>query len=195
MWSSKRIQRLMASAHLADFVSKRATFSQTYSLGLMRAALATIGFSVLTFLVFAAEDVWHVPMLADVKEIRVWTPSHWYLDIKPDGAAHLYGGAAFADGAFTPSNTFTFSNVYASLSLVLEQGRGVSLTVQQGGTNKEFIIVTLETPGKKPSYTRAFTRDTNSIRALFDTAKQHCTPIQKIRFEKLWTQRPPICRP
>jgi hypothetical protein len=124
----------------------------------------------------------------------VWTPSNWFLHIKPDGSARFYGSAADR-GANAPTNTFAFSEVYDLLSKTVQKDSDNEHTVQSGGNSQAWFIVTFDTPGRQPPYLHTFTRDTNTIRSLFDHAKQHCIPEDKQQFEKQWNERPPVIKP
>jgi hypothetical protein len=46
---------------------------------------------------------------------------------------------------------------------------------------------------KDPGYDYGFyTWDAETVRLVFDTAKQHCVPQDGERFDKIWRERPPF---
>ena len=117
--------------------------------------------------------------LARLTEIRVGTPSNWWLRVYTNGSATLFGEAAARGSAHCPSNTFGFSKVYDLLSKA----------AQTNGTAGERYSITFE-----PGHGRFFTSDGGAVRRLFTTAKEHCTPTDRKRFDELWSKRPPIPR-
>ncbi len=125
---------------------------------------------------------WRIPALEEVAAIWVLTPSHWFLIITPDGSGSLTGGSANNYGAFISPKTFTFSELYDSLSL----------SVRKDGDSKKMIEVIFITEGKQPANVNSLTDDIAFIRQLFDNARKHCTPRDKEFFERVWTERPPV---
>ena len=84
-------------------------------------------------------------------------------------------------GANFPAGTFDFSKTYNSLLKSFE-----SVSVENESFRVTFVVTNTHYG------TNFFTRDTNVVRSLFDTAKTHCKPRNVEVFETLWKKTAPF---
>lgn len=147
----------------------------------MRTLLIVLIGIALMQLLSAADVATRLPKTAELSGIYITTPSSWWLRIKPQGSALIGFGSSGGDSATTPPTTFVFTNVYSSLSAVVQTN---------GGISDCFAIVFPKT-GEHTSQA-LYTRDSEVIRPLFETAKKHCAPVDRQRFEELWTKHTPV---
>ena len=147
----------------------------------MRTPLTILISFVVLQLLSATDVATQLPKSGELAEIYITTPSSWWLRITPQGAAQIGFGSSAGDSARVPPKTFIFTNVYSSLSAV----------IQTNGSIRDSFSVAFHKSGEHT--TRAlYTHDSEIIRPLFDTAKKHCTPSDGLRFEKLWTEHIPV---
>jgi hypothetical protein len=160
----------------------------------MRTLAAAIGILILALWMSAAAETGpapaRLPDLSDVSEIRLRTPSSWFLHIRRDGSARIFGSAAAGDEASAPTNTFQFQEVFAWLSNTVLQSGQVPRPEQPAGINGQWVTVTFATPKKEVVYPYTYVCDTKRIRELFDTARQGSVRNDLRRFENLWKKRP-----
>jgi len=125
--------------------------------------------------------------------IYIWTPTGWWLDIKPDGSGKYGYGSSF-DQAYFASGTFRFDEIFKKLSA----------TTFEDGNIREHCSVGLQ----KKVDTRTvgvYTKDKDLIRKLFELAHKNSgiryltqTNTVKVKvhpneyLNKLWLERPPF---
>jgi hypothetical protein len=125
-------------------------------------------------------------------EISIWTPTGWWIDIKPDGSGKYGFGSSFSDSAYFESDTFRFDEIFNKLSE----------TTFEDGNIREYCAVSL--PKKGDSGTAGvYTKDKELIRKIFELAHKNSgvryltqtnTVKVKVRpnqyLKKLWLEKP-----
>jgi hypothetical protein len=126
--------------------------------------------------------------------IYIWTPTGWWLDIKPDGSGQYGYGNSFPHSAFFASGTFKFNEIFNKLSA----------TTFEGGNIREHCAVCLQKKADTKTVGN-YTKDKDLIRELFELAHKnsgvrHLTQTNTVKVEvrpndylnKLWLEKPPI---
>jgi hypothetical protein len=123
----------------------------------------------------------HPPKAAELAEIYISTPSGWWLQITPQGEARLGYGSGEGDTGKAPLGTFVFTTVYTSLAGV----------VQTNGNGRDSVVIAFH--GTEDHTTQVFyAHSTKVVQSLFETARQHCTPFNRQRFDDLWSKHVPV---
>ncbi len=126
--------------------------------------------------------------------IYIWTPTGWWLDIKPDGSGRYGFGSSFAHSAYFASGTFRFDEIHNKLSA----------TIFKDGNIREHFSVGLQKKGDTRTV-GSYSKDKDLIRELFELAHKNSgvryltqtnTVKVKIRpseyLNKLWLEKPPF---
>jgi hypothetical protein len=126
-------------------------------------------------------------------EISIWTPTGWWLDIKPDGSGKYGFGSSFNQAQFA-SGTFNFEEIFNKLSA----------TAFEDGNFSEYYSVAFRKKGDI-STGGVYTKDKDLVRMIFELAHKkggihNLTQTESIRvivhpnenLNKLWSEKPPF---
>ena len=122
-----------------------------------------------------------LPPLAEVSLIRVGTPNGWWLSIRRNGSGSVNFGSGGGDVAAVNGRAFDFPAVYASLAAEVHP---------EGNMGDSFSIAFLRSNGG--ATVSQFSDRADIVGALFSTAREHWLPVNKQRFEELWSTQPPV---
>lgn len=129
----------------------------------------------------SGEEPRPLPALAEVSVIRLGTPNGWWLSIRRNGSGGLIYGSSGGDVAAVNGRAFDFPAVYTSLSAVVHP---------EGNMSDSFSVAFLRSDGH--ATVSQFTDRADIVGALFSAAKEHWVPVDKQRFEELWSTQPPV---
>ena len=126
--------------------------------------------------------------------IYIWTPTGWWLDIKPDGSGQYGYGSSFPQSAYFASGTFRFKEIFNKLSA----------TTFKDGNISEHCSIGLPKKGDTNTV-GVYSKDKDLIRELFELAHKnsgvrYLTHTNTVKVEvrpneylsKIWLENPPI---
>jgi hypothetical protein len=123
-----------------------------------------------------------VPQLEDVISISLHAGNGWCLKIARDEDGELSRGPGIPGLASLPRGTFTFPDIYETIARAIHGH-------WPGGADYPFPIRFSTTTNPSRAF---YIMDVEAVRKVFDTAKQHCTPVAPAGFEETWQNMAPF---
>jgi hypothetical protein len=124
-----------------------------------------------------------VPTLELLSEIKIGAGTGWWLRIFSDGSGRMGYGSHFPDSSPLPKGAFDFEQLYRLLTPV----------VQPEAKAPDSFTVFFRQRGATPTFAH-YTKRSDLVLPLFETAQQKCGPFGRERVLELWQSRPPKSR-